>query len=657
MKKIKIITSLFLILIIPFVVSCKNNSKKVTLPDGNYINVDESNVLVANTTHERNVSTSNNYFLQNGSTSYKFIISPQNESYVGKSIKEFNTFMKESTGIELTTETGEISYSDTAKYISLGNTAFLGTSGISVDLSDFKGQGYSLITKGNSIFVVAEDIGILYGIYDLLEILFGYEQITDKFYTLNKDVKNIYLPQLNIKEIPDYEYRIAPYGSLFNNSTARTRMKMVHDSEIFIDRCNTHSAFNIISYDDNKDEHPKWFASNGKQLCYTAHGDKNEFDAMINYAVESCKKYILADEKHNVLSFSQRDDNSWCSCSDDENVLENDTCSELNARYGTDAASQIIFVNKVAEKIEQWQKSSEDENLKNRNLMFCILAYHRTEKAPVIQNSDGSYSPIDDNVILRNNVEVMVAQLNADYVSGVNSSENIAFKNTFLSWKVLTKTFSVWSYDCYFGNYLVPYDSWSSMFDFVKFLKQMNTQVLFPQGAYNLKQVTNFDNLKTYLYSKMLWNVNIDFNATVNHYFDVMYKEASSIMKQAYFNMRVQLKQQESLGRDASIWTNTATTRYFSKRYLDGQLNLFEQAKNILEIYKNSDVNYYNEVIDNIVLEGIGCRYILLQAYSGTFSDENLKKFKEEFIKDVERLNVNRISEESSMAEYIKSLD
>ncbi len=593
-------------------------------------------------THYNGTTDTSKYILNNGVTSYKILLAEDAGTYTQKAVAEFNTFIKEATGLTFEIVSTDISYSQDAKYISFGKNNLLTTSGIAVDYKLLGNQGYTIKTVGDSIFIAGGDKGVLYGAYDLLKYLVNFEQFTSNYYTIDKKVTTLKLQNYNIVEVPDFEYRIAPYGSLYNNSVPRERMRMIHDSEIFILGANTHSIFNIIPK-SNKDEHPSWFSSDMLQLCYTAHGDADEFELLVSTAVEKCKELIDNDPYHNILSISQDDFNVWCACS---------ACSQLKTTYGTDSASQIIFVNEVAKRVEEWLIAERD----GREVIFDILAYHKTEIAPTKKNADGTYSAIDDKVVLRKNVEVMVAPLNSDFISGIHNENNTTLKNLFLSWQPVTSRYTVWSYDCYFGQYLTPYDSWGAMQDFCKFLKSMNTTVIFPQGAYNQRQNSNFDNLKTYLYSKLLWNVDYDVKELIHRYFNAVYRDASSTMEQAYWQMRSKLYEHTLNGRDGSIWTDTATQDNYSKRYLQNQIDTMLKALDIVEKYKETDYAFYKMVKNEITLETIGPRYMMIVIYLGTFSDTNRKAYVEEFAKDVRELSVDRISEGTSMEEFLKTI-
>lgn len=624
-----------------------NDNNSTNNNNGTYVTYDPSYGKVEGTIHERFIEATSTPFISNGTTEYKIIISTTAGTYVEKAVAQFKSVIQESTGVSLQTiKSDAVSYDNSVKYVSFGKNNFTSSAQILYDYEKLGSQGYEIITKGNSIFVGGTDKGVYFGVLDLLNILVEWDMLTSKYYHVNKNVTEIPLYNLDIKEVPDIEYRIAPFGSVFTDKTACELMRLTPDGEVFMDAAKTHSTLNIVSIDDNQEAHPKWFSKDELQLCYTAGGDEDEYNALVNYVVEQCKVIIDEDQTHDTLSFSQMDYNVWCNC---------DGCKKVITDYGTKSATQILFINDVAEILIPWAENKYPQ----REIVLDILAYHQSEIAPTVYK-DGKYELVAPEMKLHDSIQLMVAPVNSDFISGVFADNNISLKNIFLSWQPVTSRYSVWSYDSYFGSgYLAPYDSWGATPDFIKFVVSLNTRVIFPEGAYNQRRNSNFDNLKTYIYSKILWNANLDTQEIIDEYFDKLYRDASQTMKNAYFNMRAELNRHTLMGRDGSIWTVTiADSKYFSKAYLTGQIKMIEKAFGDVKKYKDTDIEFYNMVCDEITLETIGHRWMLIHIYNGLFSNTELKEFAKALLDDMERLDINTLGEGSStpadyMAQYL----
>lgn len=609
------------------------------------------------------VETTENMIVDNGSSAYKIVLPANADEKTVKAASEFDLFFREATDIKLEVITDDQAvWSDSAKYISLGNTSLLDDAQIELDAVELGTQGYEIHTVDQSVFVASVGgYGTLYGTYDLLKYLVGYEQFTANYYSLDTNVTEIALPDFDIKEIPDFEYRIAPYGSAFYNSVFRERMRTFHDEEIYIAGAQVHTMLRSIlptktyvqklkdQYDNGTLEldyevaHPYWFMDSKQQLCYTAHGKPDEYAALIDEIVKNCKELILADPNHDYISLTQMDVNVWCSC---------DACSKLKNKYGTNAASQIILTNDVAERIENWL----NEEQGGRKVQFVVFAYHQTEKAPTTRNSDGTYSAIDNEVVLRDNVSVQIAPIAADYITSIYDEDNITLYNTTESWLPCAKSFAYWGYDCYFNSYLTPYNTYGSLQDGMRRLYDMNARIVWMQGAWNLKALTGFDDVKMYLLSKLMWNVNVDVNALIQNFFDNVYQEASEDMYNAFLQMRIEMELQKSKDLGNGIWAQpTTSTDWWGKRTLVQMLETFETAKTKIESYKVSNPDLYQTIMDNITKESIFPRYVLIETYGSTYSNVELAEMKKSFRNDVERLNIDKLREGASMIDYFNA--
>jgi hypothetical protein len=222
------------------------------------------------------------------------------------------------------------------------------------------------------------------------------------------------------------------------------------------------------------------------------------------------------------------------------------------------------------------------------------------------------------------------------------------------SWHAVADSYFVWAYNVYFDNYLVPYDSYSSLQDLVQYFVSHKTKFLWVQGNWNLRQNTGYDQLKCYLFSKLLWNCQLNVSDLISDYFDKVYYEAADVMEDTFWAWRAQSEIQRSLGRSGNIYSSPMEEKYWPKRYLDTQLAKMEEAKKLIEKYQTQDPALYQEIYDSIVCETISLRYIMLELYSTSFDKEALANFKRAFKDDTNRLDFNMISEPESMNGYIE---
>jgi len=502
MKKIsKIIATLLGVLTFSTTVTaCTDNGKnssagKVTpIGTGDYVNYDDLEVDDVANIHERSISTTSHKLVTAGASEYVIVKDENTSMDMERAVNEFYVLFQEATGIKLpiVTDTG-LTYSDNAKYISFGKTNVLESSSINVDYATLGSQGYELITKGASLFVAGEDLGVLWGAYDLLDVLFDFTMYTDVYYTLNKNVKDLALPALDVKEVPDILYRKAPNGTI--KDEALQRMRYNDADPIFSHGGGVHTWYSFISPEEYWEDHPSWFTLSKNQLCLTAgeYGGE-EYQLLLEETVKKVKEVIDKEQEKNWLRFTQMDIVEWCNC---------DGCKEIIQRYGgANSATQILFVNDLAERIEAWLQSDEAGRNKGRDIQIVMFAYHMTEEAPTHKDANGEYVLNAPEMRLRDNVTVNIAHLFTNYTESLLDPVQ---KNTYeliKGWEPVSDNYICWAYDVYFGHYQMPRDTYNAMQSWVKTLYNMGAQWYWPQGNYQNPKSTAFDSVKSFIYSK-----------------------------------------------------------------------------------------------------------------------------------------------------------
>ena len=596
---------------------------------------------ISGTVHERYVGDTQTKMVENGACAYAIVIKEESRADIAEAINEMHNLFREATGVSLPVVLDkDVTYDANAKYISLGSEKFEGEAGL--ETADGLGeQGYTIQTRGKSIFISGKRFGILYGVYDLLKVLFNFQTYSNKVYCIDK-TKDVNLPDVDITEVPDIPIRFPTTGAQYTNKVSTHRLGLQLSSEILFAEGNAHNMTKyIVPIDANVEAHPSWFSGDRTQLCYTARGDEVEYEAMLEEAVKNVKKYLDNNPNHSMMALTQMDIQTWCEC---------ETCQALEDHYGTNAASQIYFVNDVAERVEEWLDTERD----GREVQFMLFAYHKSELAPAVKQQDGTWKAVDDSVRLRDNVSIWLAPIYENYTISVNHPESSNIRTMFESWHTVADSYSVWAYNVYFDNYLIPYDSYAALQDLIRYFVSNNTKFLWVQGNWNLHNNTGYDDLKEYLLAKLMWNCNLNVNDLISEYFDNVYKEAADIMESTFWTWRAQSETQRELGRSGNLYTAPCETKFWPKRYLVGQLETMEKAKAAIAHYKESQPDLYNSIYDSIVCETISPRYLLLELYPGTFAATELAEFKSAFRNDVNRLDFNMISEQLSMDGYLE---
>ena len=465
---------------------------------------------------------------------------------------ELISFFEEATGVTLEVA-ADYAYSTTEPYISIGNTKMYERANL--DLGDAHGQGYRIQTVDNALFINAETtIGCVYGVYGLLEELFGYEQFSVDCYTLNKVEMDV-LPALDITENPSFNARQPVSGTVTANNTYASRMRMANTRYILPsgDTANNgglwkseHNALEMLPPSYWSATKPNWFSDvkiNGaiNQLCYTAHGNETDYADMVTqlanvyFNVTIKNDGALAKDKNPeavYIALSSEDGNGVCTCT---------ACKSAKSKYGSDAGAVLKLCNDVRAKIEELMTANEKYR---RNVTLLFLAYNDYFEAPVTLNAETGKYELNGGLTMREDVGVYLAGSSyAYYYYDINHTINANFKVAVQKWADVTNAsgspLCLWTYSLNNNEYMIHTDMYGTNAFYnekaYQFFEEMGVDLYYNQGPWNATEtVTAFNRLNIYLDSQMMWDNTQSVEELTNKYFNAMYGAGASYMKQLY---------------------------------------------------------------------------------------------------------------------------
>lgn len=466
-------------------------------------------------------------------TQYSIVIPADASGTLNMAASEMKTFLKESTGVTLNVVT-DATVSDSAKVISLGDTALAESNQISTNYEEVESDGYKIITKDDDLYIVGySDYGVLYGVYGYLELTLNYDFFFTDVYTIDKvDTLPLYKYDVTIK--PDIERRSWNYGYQRYNPLTMNRMRVREPNDFMIAPCGSrsHNSLDILppeKYGENGtiEQHSEWYSSDGTQLCFTA-GDVNgdSFTHMVEVVTQ-----ILFDEMRiesnmhkEVLPMNLEDQKTWCNCTG---------CDTLINEKGNGACSATIvnFLNKVIVGLED--KLREVGDARADTFTLFTYAYFKAEAAPVKKEADGTYS-YDESMKMNKHFAVYYAPISHPYANetlrGSGTGEMIE------AWGAICENIYLWAYNSYFYNWLVAFDSFNTIQDLYRFANEKGVSYLFVQGKQlNPKADTGFSLLSGYVQSKLAWDVDADMNELIDKFFAAMYGIEATTMRN-FFN-------------------------------------------------------------------------------------------------------------------------
>lgn len=640
--KFKKAICLMLCLILPTAVSGCNKNLISYTPAGD---------VTEKGTHEETIAETGKFIAKNGVSDYSIVVPADVDSNTTFAASELQSFLKDAGGayIPVITDSGLI-FDENSKYLSVGDTVIAATAGISFDISELGNNGAYIRTVGNSVIIGgATGIGNINAVYEFLARTIGYETFTSLTTTFIKSDK-IPLLNLTVKEIPDIEWRVGAWGSMSGfggDAVNNRRLRLNTASDLFMgpNGLYWHNTFTYLPKDkylnnsDNSLNHPKWYADNGAQLCYTAHGDEKEYQAMCETIFGTVKELVKSRPDTAAVSITIQDTSEWCAC---------EACAKEKEKYGNTApaATVIKLTNRISEMLDEWIKTNDEGVPRDRVVKVVFFAYVNCIYAPVVRNADGTYSPIDQEVVCAENVVPFYAPLGANHTKPFTHSANDQFRDLAEQWLTLADDMYLWLYQTNFYNYLFPYNSINAMPETYRYFSEKGASAMFNQGQTNNANYTAFHELKVYLNGKLGWNAYLNLGELIDNYFANVFGAGAESMKQYYYSLGVWLEYlQNHKGLTSDVYFSIAKADYFPKPLLDGWYDLILKAEEAVLPLKNSDPERYRTIMQEINKESIFVRYALTNFYSGYYSKYELNEMRKSFISDVQDAGIAMFAE------------
>lgn len=582
------------------------------------------------------------YLVKDGKTDYTVVI-PQNcDRTLVFAAEELAYFFKQATALKIDVKTdAEISAFGDVGYINLGDTVFFRSFNFNDVVDSLGEQGYIVRTQKGNVFIWSESsVGVLYGVYGFLNKELGYECYYKDAFSLEKNVSEKKLLNFNMVDKPDFTYRKTGYTSTVTGDFAN-RLKMNYNTSFMrVGGAEVHNAIYYIAPAKYESDHPKWYDEGSKnnqlayrQLCYTAHGDATELAAMRGEVLKTLKSAVRDNPNYKYVAFMQADTSEWCSCfACSQKIRDNGNCK---------IATLLSFLNPVAKEFKEWM----NEVYPDRDVRIVIFAYGPTVDCPAYyDNATKKYKPYTEETALNDNISVYYAPIGADFVSGLNANVNKSFKDNLEKWSALCVDNLCWLYSTIFGDYLDYYNSFDSMQDNYKLLKENGFDFIFDQSQSDATECTGFSRLKMYLNAKLAWDVNADVDKLTKDFFDNYFLDASENMYALFKDMKDTYNSYYANGQISGNVNKTASMKEkgcVSRTKIIAWMKLLENAFTDVEKYKNSDAELYTALRDRITVESVCVRYLYSEVYPALIG-EDITDFRKSLKTDLTRLNFNK---------------
>jgi hypothetical protein len=532
------------------------------------------------------------YLYKDGASDYTILLpaSPTDNEVFAKD--ELVSNFAKATGYTLPyMSADDIAYSPDAHYISIGGTSMARSAGIEATRDELTRDGYRILTKGQSVYILGpNDTGTLYGVYGFLETTVGYHFYADDEIKVDqKDEVPLY--EFDVSERPAFEQRALSQYYLTDDETYRRRLRVDYHGEGWI--YGSHSHFNILPPDTYKEEHPDWYSSDGTQLNLSNEEMQAQF-------AENLCSIIDAHPDERYILLGEMDYNTFCDC---------DECTALIEQYGTPSAVDILFVNKMVEKVYEHLAETDPD----REIAIGTFAYNKTFDPPAHQDSEGNWVINDPILKLDDRAFIYMAPLHANFNHAFHDAENYALVGKQMDgWKVVAKQAGAWTYSQNFLSYFTPFNNFGSVARQYQEYQEMGCISLVDQGNWDTA-TPFFNKLMIYVYARLLWDPSLSYEALTDDFMRNYYKDCYEDVRAYYDLERTHaewLKTEYGIGE--SCYSNTQNPDYWSRAYLRECMGHLDSALETASSYRESDPGLYEKLYNRVnVLRGTVLYHIL----------------------------------------------
>lgn len=464
--------------------------------------------------------------LVKGGVSEYIIVIPENASnYEEYAAEELQLFLKQSTGatLDIVKDTGR-SFNQEDKVISVGETEIYTASGLNVSYDEFKRDGFKIKRYGNTLVLCGGGgYGTLYAVYEFLAREIDWEAYSvDEIYF--RKTQNLKVLDFNFADKPALESRYGGWWVARADSYFAAKWRVFAGSSNMLFNETSwyyypHALFKIVNPEAYGAEHPDWFATSMLQPCYSSEGFRTTL-------IEGMKKILLANPSIVYMPIGPEDAvNATCVCKD---------CLEEQELY-TYSGQVVRWANSVAEEMEEWRIEQGIE----RQIYYPVLAYYETKVPPINRNAaEGVFEPIDESCVLNELSPVLYAPIEGNFSRPIDDPDyNRGTYNDLQGWLACSKSFMGYYYNNdFFRRFEWPYPIETTVHNYKVGIDNGAIFIGDDHGGGSQASCA-FDIMLGYVYSKVLWNPNVDVNKLINNFITHFYKDAKEEMYEYYYMM------------------------------------------------------------------------------------------------------------------------
>ena len=425
-------------------------------------------------------------------------------------------------------------------------------------------DGFHLRTLEDAILIEGGKRGVIYGVYELLERL-GCRFFTPECEQI-PSCTELNAPDIDTRQVPLLEHRDHNY--FFYNTCPRFAVKSrINGSAAAIpERFGGHRSYTWFVHTFNRlvpveiygQTHPEYYA------MYDGARRATRYDTqlclsnpeVLAIATETVRGALREHPETKLFSISQNDYIKGCEC---------EACRAIDREEGSAAGTLLRFVNAIAQALEP----------EYPQVVFDTLAYQYTRPVPKITRP-------------RHNVCVRLCSIECCFAHPFATCDDdrsvvlpdgtrTSFINDLRQWGAFHDRLYIWDYVTCFAHYAAPFPNWRVLQPNMQAFVENHVKGVFEQGNSGSRGGVDFNELRAYVISKLLWDPYCDVQKHIREFTDCYYG-AAGVHVRAYIDALCDKAERENIHAGFNDQTDSPLYSDEMLDTLDGILDRAQQA-------------------------------------------------------------------------------
>ena len=393
--------------------------------------------------------------------------------------------------------------------------------------------------------------GTLYSVYSFLEEELGCRWYSSKVSVAPKCTKYAF-GKLDHHETPSIKVRDNLYYDVIKNPqfSGRTRNNHVplvgrdgkvipFSSERF---WGVHTFAMMVPPEQYFAKHPEYYSLRDgkrgadKQLCLSNPD-------VLRITIESMRRIMRENPDYLIYSLTQNDNQEYCECPE---------CQAIADQYGGQSGLMIWFVNQVADALK-------DEF---PDKYIGTFAYQYTRGVP-------------KDIKPRENVVVRLCSIECCVLHEYDECEqNKKFLDDLRGWSAIAPHLYIWDYTTAFTQYSLPVPNFKTAKPHIQDFVANNAIGMMEEGDYQTV-CGEFNELKAYLFAKLMWNSEADPDAIIEDFTDGYYGPAGKYIRE-YIEFADKVLRREGIHMNCYP---VIGDEVYNEEFIVGATEIFEKAR------------------------------------------------------------------------------